>query len=1138
MERRRLFNDNWEFTKQVVATELPVVNGENIIWSAVDLPHDWLIYNTEDLYEDSEGWYRKTFQMKKVSGQIISICFEGVYMNSTVYVNDVVAGEWKYGYSSFEFDITKLLQVGSNEIKVKAVNQSPNTRWYSGAGIYRNVWLKTTALTHLVTDGIYVHTRKEDNGWYAEIETEVAVQTTGNITIKHMIFDQEELLVANSQNLIEGSNEIVTDSQVVFMKQPILWSTTSPYLYSLKTVIMENEVVLDTFTQKIGYRTLRFDCNEGFFINDRHLKLHGACEHHDLGALGAAMNKTALRRQLELLMDMGVNSVRTSHNMPSVEMMELADEMGILIVSESFDMWERQKTDYDYSHFFPEWHERDVASWVRRDRNHPSIIMWSIGNEIYDTHADARGLEVTKMLRDLVLLHDPKGNGITTIGSNYMPWEGAQKCANELQAAGYNYAERLYQEHHEKYPDWVIYGSETASTVQSRGIYHFPANKVVLTHDDEQCSSLGNCCTGWGAKSTQHNIIDDREAKFCLGQYIWTGFDYIGEPTPYNTKNSYFGHIDTAGFPKDSYYLYQAEWTDYKTNPMVHILPYWDFNEGQMIDIRIYSNAPKTELFVNDKSMGIFEIDHEHGRKLSGEWQVPYQPGFIKAVAYDENNVIIAEDIQSSYSDPSEIILKPNKTIMKADGQDLIFVEISMQDEMGNPVANANNRVEVKVIGAGRLVGLDNGDSTDYDQYKGTSRKLFSGKLIAMIAAKQEAGDILLSVLSEGLSAKEMTLKAVPCERIDGITALMENCKSEPNREVPIRKIELTNHGTCHMNKENRITKLSAKILPANATDQEIVWKAYTVGGIETNIAKVEAEGSEATITVLGDGEFRLRCMAYNGKKTPEIISEYEFDVKGMGKVTLNPYQFVSAGLYNTGSSNLQSGMLGGIAIPDTDHNVLIGFKSLDFGDYGSDEVTIPINYWGTDQVPLELWEGVLGEEGAMLLLATHYQAVQVWNTYTPNTFKLPRRLKGITTFCIAIHTKSDVQGFEFNKIQKAYEKLMIQDNTNIYGDSFTITKDAIEQIGNNVMIDFEDMDFGTKGFEKLIICGKSNSDTNTVHVRFSSEEGNVNQIAEFAYSKDYEEHEFKLDSVKGNQKVSFLFLPGSNFDMKWFRFI
>ncbi len=1140
MSKKRLFNDDWEFSKQSLGTQLATIETEGSKWNKVDLPHDWLIYNTEALYETGEGWYRKHFQLEKNPDERISICFEGIYMNSTIFVNNVVVGEWKYGYSSFEFDITDALRQGENEITVRVIHEAPNSRWYSGAGIYRNVWLKTTPLQHLVANGIYLATRQEKDHWRVLLQTEVINQSENLAVeggIRHTISDQDGNVVAVGEQALELKDTVTNDNQELVVEQITRWDILNPYLYYLKTELIVDGRAIEEETVRFGFRTFRVDNNTGFYLNDRPVKLHGACEHHDLGSLGAAVNRVALKRQLKMLKEMGINAIRTSHNMPSTQLMDLADEMGILIVSEAFDMWERSKTEFDYARFFQEWHGKDVASWIRRDRNHPSIIMWSIGNEIYDTHADSRGLEVTRELRRLVLLHDPLRNGLDTIGSNYMAWENAQKCAEEVSVAGYNYGEWLYEDHHRKYPHWVIYGSETASTIQSRGIYHFPADKVVVTHEDEQCSSLDNCTTNWGAKNAQKNIIDDRDAKYCLGQFIWTGFDYIGEPTPYSTKNSYFGHIDTAGFRKDSAYLYEAEWTEYKTNPMIHLLPYWDFNEGQLIDIRVYSNAPKVELFFNEESMGVCEIDHVAGKKLSGDWRIPYKPGVLKAVAYDEQGKVIASDLRQSFGDTKRLILQPDRTEMKANGLELIFVTISAVDEQGVEVANANNRVEVTVSGAGRLIGLDNGDSTDYDQYKGTSRKLFSGKLLAIIAAKEEPGDIHIEVTSKGLQCAELLLKAFPCERVDGVSAQMENTKSEPNHEIPIRKIELTNHGASELNQEMSFTRITARLLPADTTYEEICWSVVTPGGIKTDIAMVEASGMEAVVTALGDGEFRLRCTANNGKRSPEIVSEFEFSVSGMGAATVNPYEFVYAGLYSTSNTNLNGGLENGVSTKEFVESY-IGFSGLDFGEFGSDEVTIPIFFNDNTPLPIELWEGMPTDPQAKLLLKTTYQEKPNWGYYIPNTFKLTRRLKGITTFCIVLNRRLNLKGFEFKKLEKAYEQLFALENNNIYGDTFCRTEEAIEHIGNNVTVVFDNMDFGEEGFQRLIICGRSHAKENTIHVRFQSEEGNVNQITEFEYSKTYVEKEFDLTSVKGKQQVNFIFLPGSDFDFRWFRFV
>jgi beta-galactosidase len=570
---------------------------------------------------------------------------------------------------------------------------------------------------------------------------------------------------------------------------------------------------------------------------------------------------------------------------------------------------------------------------------------------------------------------------------------------------------------------------------------------------------------------------------------------------------------------------------------MIHLLPYWDFNEGQLIDIRVYSNAPRIELFFQDESLGACEIDHEAGRKLSGDWRLPYKKGVLRAVAYDEHGRVIATDSKQSYGDAKQLVLKPDKYEMKADGLDLIFVTISTVDDEGMEVENANNRVEVIVSGAGRLVGLDNGDSTDYDQYKETSRKLFSGKLLAIIASKQEPGDIHVEVSSKGLTKAELILKAYPCEMRIGVSSLMENQMSKPNDEIPIRKIELTNHGSSCLNNEVPSARLTARLLPANATYTDIVWKVVTPGGIETNVAQVEAKGLEAFVTALGDGEFRLRCTANNGKRSPEIVSELEFSVAGMGAATVNPYQFVYAGLYNASNTDLSGGLLNGVSTKEFVESH-IGFSNLDFGEYGSDEVTIPIFF--NDNVPLEveLWEGLPTDPHAKLLLKTTYQEEPNWGYYIPNTFKLPRRLKGITAFCIVLNRKLNLGGFQFKKPEKAYAQLSALENNIIYGDTFHRTGEAIEHIGNNVTIVFDNMDFGTEGFRKLIISGRSHAEKNTIHVRFQSEEGSVNQIAEFEYSEAYVEKEFELTSVQGKQQVNFIFLPGSDFDFRWFRFV
>ena len=649
MNTCRRINSEWLFFKQPLSdttTTLPAQNDSRFY--PVNLPHDWLIANSADHYENSEGWYQKTISSDILPFDASSdddwlLYFEGVYMDCTIFVNGMQAGEWKYGYSSFEVRLTPFLKTGENTILVHVRYQSPNSRWYSGAGIYRSVWLKKVPAVHIASDGIAAETHRLENGkWslcmHTTLEKEGVQQSAADFFASKNDNPNTSLSLSFCVQALDGTvilSEIPEDTPVTLTNIKS-WDISEPNLYKIVCTLSENGTAIQTETITTGFRTTRFDSNEGFFLNDVHIKLKGVCQHHDLGALGSAVNRSAIKRQLLILKSMGVNAVRTTHNMPAVELLELADEMGILIVDEAFDMWEMSKTTYDYARFFKEWSTRDVKSWICRDRNHPCVILWSIGNEIYDTHANEHGQEITRYLKEQVLLHDPYGHALPTIGSNFMQGENARKCADILKIAGYNYAERLYNKQHADHPDWVIYGSETSSTVQSRGIYHFPLAKPLLTDDDGQCSSLGNSTVNWGAKNQQFCAVSDLHMPFSLGQFLWSGFDYIGEPTPYQSRNSFFGQIDTAGFPKDAYYFYQSVWTDAKTNPMIHILPYWDFNPGQMIDVRVYTNAPKAALFFNDTLIGEKKLAHTQEDNIIADWSLPYKKGVLTAIAYDE----------------------------------------------------------------------------------------------------------------------------------------------------------------------------------------------------------------------------------------------------------------------------------------------------------------------------------------------------------------------------------------------------------------------------------------------------------------------------------------------------------------------
>lgn len=1155
---KRLFNDGWEFSKQPLHTTLEEMQAEQDAFVPIGLPHDWLIYDADNLYEDGTGWYRRKLTWKKKEGEVVFLRFDGIYMDSRIFVNGEFAFEWKYGYSAFEVDLTSYLKDGENEIWVSVDFQAPNSRWYSGAGIYRNVWLKVLPQTHLESDGIYFHaepSEKDSKIWNVELEAEVTfpeaqkeapAEVQVSFVLHSLLENRNVLKTVSEEWKVKEETEGKTWLYVLKAQaeEPHLWDVEDPFRYLLETTLKSGGVVLQTEEQAVGFRTIAFLPDDGFHLNGRKVKFNGVCEHHDLGCLGSAFHPEALRRQFRILKEMGVNAIRFSHNMAAEEAMEMADEMGFLVDSEAFDMWESSKTTYDYARFFPEWYKKDVASWVRRDRNHPCVVMWSIGNEIHDTHAGEKGREWTRLLQAETLKHDPKGNARPTIGSNYMPWENAQKCADIVKLEGYNYGEKYYDKHHEAHPDWIIYGSETSSVVQSRGIYHFPYRQSVLADDDEQCSSLGNSTTSWGAKNPEFCIITERDHGFSCGQFLWTGFDYIGEPTPYHTRNSYFGQIDTAGFPKDPYYLYQAEWTDAKKHPMVHLLPYWDFNEGQLIDVRAFTNGAFVELFFNGNSCGVCRIDHVHGTKLSGDWQIPYAPGEILAVAYDEAGNEIARESHHSFGEPVRIVIKADKKEMAADGQELVFAEISMEDADGYPVENADNRVQVCIEGAGALVGCDNGDSAEMDGYKTGNRRLFSGKLLAVGKSGTEAGMLKIRVSSEGMEEAVLAIPVKEAAVLEGSSPqafLAGECTSaevkesaDTQKDIPVRAVYLVSSNGTSLTAENKETIVTAKLAPVDATDQNVTWKIVDDAGIPVTFAEVVPDGLTAKVTAKSDGAFRLRCMSCAGTGKVRLISQLEFTVSGLGKAFRDPYEFVTAGLYDYSRGEVGNGNEHGVAT-SRDGETQVGFRELDFGSYGSDEICLPIFALTSEPYQIKIYEGMPGEEGAELIGDVIYQKPSIWNVYQEETYKLNKRLKGVTSICFVLYNKVHIKGFSFAKKNRALEKLLAGECDKVYGDTFRQEKDAVRGIGNNVTLEFNKMDFTEKGVSSITVWGSTPLAKNTIIVKFTSEEGQEQRMLEFLGGETCQT--FQFEKVCGVQDVEFVFLPGSSFDFEALQF-
>lgn len=1126
-----LFNDGWQFCLCDIGTELSALPGRH--WYDVELPHDWLINDASKLYETGEGWYRRSLpcSAEQLSGRVL-LNFDGVYMNSTLFVNGKEAGSWTYGYSAFEHDITDFLHEGENELLLRVSHQSPNTRWYSGAGIFRDVMLKLRPAAYIGTNGVYIHSAPQpEGGWTTEVETDV-VGEASDIRMLLEVFDPAGASMGGYglEAHFDGGHEKFTAS--FNSTDPELWSVDDPMLYTLKISLYSGSELLDCVNETFGYRTAEFDPDRGFLLNGEPVKLHGVCMHHDLGALGSALNEAALARQLRIMKEMGVNAIRTSHNMPARRLVQLCDEMGLLVDSEAFDMWEKPKTEFDNHRFFTEHAERDVRSWIERDRNHPCIIMWSIGNEINDT-IDPHGLDITKRLYEYVLKYDPKGNAAPTIGSNYMGDENAQKCSDVVKLAGYNYSEYLYDEHHAKYPDWVIYGSETASAVRSRGIYRFPAELPLLTGEDCQCSSLDNSVVGWGSSAMKSWRLD-RDCPFCCGQFIWTGFDYIGEPTPYNTKNSYFGIVDTAGFPKDIYYFYQSVWLSPEQKKVLHIVPsYWDFIPGQEIDVLIYSNARDVELFLNGKSIGSHVMELETSQDMRAHFKVPFEPGVLRVVGHFADGSECSEVLHTP-SDPAAVVMTSDKETLLADGRDIAFVEISTVDVNGIPVGNARNLIRVEVSGAGRLVGLDNGDSTDYDSYKGDNRRLFSGKLLAMIESTLEPGEITVRAYSEGLENAELRLVSENCGEVSGVSVVTENkfpavCRAYTG-EVPARLL-LPEVDVNSFDPERRSAEIRAKLLPENCTYDDISWSVVRRNGVESSLAQVEGSGRSAVVTAKGDGEFFVRAMVHNGAEHPQVIADIPFTAEGLGAAVRDAYSFISASTLD--SSNVPTNIIEDGALSNFDGRTVMTYSDIDFGKTGSQIISLSV---GTCfDMPVEVWEGT--PDDGKLICRVDFGNNGHWCGFAGQDFALAERLTGVRTISVVIDSRVIFGGFSFVPIERAYDTNWVGEADSVYGDDYRIDGRRVADIGNNVIINYEGLDFGEGGSEALIISGETGNPMNQIQLRYTPAGGAQKTVLLEFQQDGGREQRFDIPKLSGVNDVSFVFMPGSRFDFDWFRF-
>ena len=776
-------------------------------WRRLDLPHDWGIEGpfkqeypgeTGKLAWWGVGWYRKHFDVPAPDkGRRLYLDMDGAMSYATVWLNGHFVGGWPYGYASFRLDLTPFVEHGAeNVLAVRLDNPPDSSRWYPGGGIYRNVWLVKTEPVHVSHWGTYI-TTPEVTPQSATVSVKVTVETDANthanVTLRTKVFElapdgtRAARPVATTDpahiSLPPGSRGPSTST--VRVVRPKLWSTQRPNLYAAVTTVEQNGKTVDSYETVFGIRTIKFDAARGFLLNGEPVEIKGVCNHHDLGALGSALNRRALERQLEIMKGMGVNAVRTSHNPPAPELLELADRMGLLVMDEAFDAWRRSKKKNDYHLLFDDWHEKDLRALVRRDRNHPSVILWSTGNEIGEQR-NAAGHKVSEELARIMREEDPTRP--VTAGANYTEagYNGFQKT---LDVFGYNYKPEEYGKFREQNPQLPLYASETASTVSSRGEYFFPVVEEKLQgRADFQVSSYDLYAPPW-ATPPDREFKGQDEFPFAAGEFVWTGFDYLGEPTPYNddvtnllnfsdpterarmeaelkalgklrvpSRSSYFGIVDLAGFKKDRFYIYQARWRP--ELPMAHILPHWNWpgRERQLTPVHVYTSGDEAELFLNGRSLG---------RKRRGvfeyrlRWdEVKYEPGELRVVAY-KNGKPWAGDVMKTTGPATRLTLKADRQVIKADGSDLSFVTVSVADRAGLVVPRSKNRVHFELEGPGEIVAVDNGDATSHESFQSKERAAYNGLCLVVVRAKKGApGSIRLRAYSEGLKSADLSVRS------------------------------------------------------------------------------------------------------------------------------------------------------------------------------------------------------------------------------------------------------------------------------------------------------------------------------------------------------------------------------------------
>ena len=806
----QLLEKGWKFTREDKA-EFSQAGYDDAKWQSVTVPHDWAIYGPFSINNDKQnvaiaqdgqkeamehagrtgglpfvgvGWYRLDFEAPSFAeGKQATLIFDGAMSHARVYVNGKEAGYWPYGYNSFHLDVTPYLKAGEiNELAVRLENENESSRWYPGAGLYRNVHLVVTEDAYVPTWGTKVTTPMvKDKFAKVHLETQWNMpkgKKISDYTIATQILNPEGKQV-NADTRPGNELDETLFAQDFVVRNPKLWSVEYPHLYTAVSKIYEGDRLVDEYTTRFGIRTLEIIPEKGFFLNGKLTKFKGVCNHHDLGPLGAAVNDAAIRRQIRIMKDMGVNAIRTSHNMPAPELVEACDEMGMMLMLESFDEWKSAKVGNGYHKIFDEWVEKDLVNLIHHYRNNPSVVMWCIGNEVPDQWNGDRGPKLSRMLQDICHREDPTRP--VTQGMDAPDAVVNNNMAATMDVAGFNYRPHRYLENYKKLPQQIILGSETASTVSARGVYKFPVTRQSMKkYDDHQSSSYDVEHCGWSNLPEDDWIWHD-DKSWAIGEFVWTGFDYLGEPTPYYTDwpshSSLFGIVDLAGLPKDRFYLYRSHWN--KEVETLHILPHWTWpgREGEVTPVFVYTNYPSAELFINGKSQGKRTKDLTVTSENSADstsmmsfkrqqryrlmWMdTKYEPGTVKVVAYNDKGEAVAEKEIHTAGKPHHIELEADRQTIKADGRDLSFITVKVVDKDGNLCPDAQHLIKYSVKGKGFYRAGANGNSVSLELFHEPKMQVFNGMMTAIVQTNGEPGDIILTATGKGLKAGKIVIKA------------------------------------------------------------------------------------------------------------------------------------------------------------------------------------------------------------------------------------------------------------------------------------------------------------------------------------------------------------------------------------------